>query len=59
VHFHCKLKNYLSYKISSHAVATLNSNMHITFQVNQIISMRVLYNGNFKNCFEKNVFKVL
>jgi len=33
--------------------------MHIKFQVNRIISMRVLYNGDFKNMVsKKNEFKV-
>jgi len=38
--------------------------MHIKFQVNRIISMEVLYNGDFKNMISKktrlkfdNVFK--
>jgi len=37
-----------------HAVAALDSNMHITFQVNRFIS-RVLYNGNFKNMVWKKM----
>jgi len=47
-----------------HAVATLNSNMYIKFQVNWIISMGVLYNGDFKNMISRktrlkfdNIFK--
>jgi len=32
-----------------HAVATFNSNMHIKFQVNRIISMIISYNSDFKN----------
>jgi len=36
-------------KFLVHAVAILNSNMHVKFQANRIISMRVLYNGDFKN----------
>jgi len=48
---HCKLKKIIRIIIKSlvYAVTTLNSNMHITFQVDRIISMRVLYNGDFKN----------
>jgi len=49
---HCKLKTIqVIIKSPVHAVATFNSNMshHITFQINRIVNMRVLYNGNFKN----------
>jgi len=62
----CKLKNLFKFiKSLIHAVATLNLNMHIKFQVNWIISMGVLYNGDFKNMVSRkmrlkfdNMFKV-
>jgi len=38
-----------------HAVATLNSNMHIKLQINWIISMGVLYNGDFRNMSSKRM----
>jgi len=31
--------------------------MHITFQINRIISVRVLYKGDFKNVFRENEIK--
>jgi len=62
--FRCKLKNYSSYHKILNAVATFNLNMHIKFQVNWIISVGVLYNGDFKNIVSRkmrlkfdNIFK--
>jgi len=36
-----------------HTITTFNSNTHIKFQVNQIVSMGVLYNSDFKNIISK------
>jgi len=35
---------------------TLNSNMHIKFQVYRIISVGVLYNGDFKNMVSRKMY---
>jgi len=53
---HCKLKKPIRVIIKSlvHAVTTLNSNMHFTFQINQIISMWILFNG-FKNMVSRKM----
>jgi len=37
------------------AVATLNSNLRIKFQVDQIIGMEVLFNGENRDFLEKRV----
>jgi len=39
--------------IKSLAVATLNLNMHFKLQINWIISIGVLYNGDFRNMISR------
>jgi len=53
--FLLKIKKTIRVIIKSlvHAVATLNSNMRISFQVNRIISIRISYNGNFRNMISR------
>jgi len=60
VFYHCKLKKSSSNHKKSlvHVVATLNSNMHIKFQVNRIINKGSFFTTATSKIFRENMFKV-